>query len=39
MAGAGTASAMATTAKNAFLALWNPIAPTYGQQTYTATGF
>ena len=39
VAGAGTASAMATTAKNAFLALWNPIAPTYGQQTYTATGF
>jgi serine/threonine protein kinase len=35
----GTASSDATTSKNAFLSLWNPMAPTYGQQTYTATGF
>ena len=35
----GTASSDATTSKNAFLTLWNPMAPTYGQQTYTATGF
>jgi len=33
------ASSDATTSKNAFLRLWNPMAPTYGQQTYTATGF
>ncbi|HEV2258979.1 MAG TPA: protein kinase [Streptosporangiaceae bacterium] len=35
----GTASSDATTSKNAFLSLWNPMAPTYGQQTYTDTGF
>jgi hypothetical protein len=35
----GTASSDATTSKNAFLALWNPMAPAYRQQTYTATGF
>jgi hypothetical protein len=35
----GTASSDATTSKNAFLTLWNPMAPSYGQQTYTATGF
>lgn len=35
----GTASSDATTSKDAFLTLWNPMAPTYGQQTYTATGF
>jgi hypothetical protein len=35
----GTASSDATTSKNAFLSLWNPMAPTYGQQTYTATSF
>ena len=35
----GTASSDATTSKDAFLSLWNPMAPTYGQQTYTATGF
>jgi hypothetical protein len=33
------ASAAATTSKNAFLAIWNPMAPQYGQQTYTVTGF
>jgi hypothetical protein len=36
---AGTASAAATTSKLAFVAIWNPMAPRYGQQTYTATGF
>jgi hypothetical protein len=35
----GTASSDATTSKDAFLSLWNPMAPTYGQQTYTDTGF
>jgi eukaryotic-like serine/threonine-protein kinase len=35
----GTASSDATTSKKAFLTLWNPMAPTYGQQTFTATGF
>jgi serine/threonine protein kinase len=35
----GNASAAATTSKNAFLAIWNPMAPQYGQQTYTVTGF
>ncbi|HJY71005.1 MAG TPA: hypothetical protein VJ347_04425 [Streptosporangiaceae bacterium] len=35
----GTASSDATISKNAFLSLWNPMAPTYGQQTYTATSF
>jgi hypothetical protein len=35
----GTASSDATTSKNAFLALWNPMAPAYRQQTYTATSF
>ena len=34
----GNASAAATTAKDAFMAIWNPIAPRYGQQTYSATG-
>ena len=33
------ASSAATTSKNNFLSLWNPMAPTYGQPTYTATGF
>jgi hypothetical protein len=33
------ASAAATTAKNAFVALWDPMAPRYGQQTYSNTGF
>jgi Protein kinase domain len=35
----GKASDAATTSKNAFLAVWNPMAPQYGQQTYTVTGF
>jgi hypothetical protein len=35
----GNASTVATTAKNAFLATWNPMVPQYGQQTYTVTGF
>jgi hypothetical protein len=29
----------ATTAKSAFVALWNPMAPRYGQQVYASTGF
>jgi hypothetical protein len=33
------ASIAATTAKNAFLGLWNPMAPRYGQQTYLSTDF
>ncbi len=33
------ASNAATIAKNDFLASWNPIAPQYGQQTYSVTGF
>jgi eukaryotic-like serine/threonine-protein kinase len=36
---AGTADSAATTSKDAFVALWNPMAPGYGQQTYTDTGF
>ena len=36
---AGTADRAATTSKTAFVNLWNPMAPTYGQPTYTATGF
>jgi serine/threonine protein kinase len=37
---AGTsASVQATAAKEAFLNYWNPIAPGYGQKTYTSTGF
>jgi serine/threonine protein kinase len=35
----GTASSAATTSKDGFLAIWNPMAPSYGQQTYSATGF
>ena len=35
----GNASAAATTSKKAFVAIWNPMAPHYGQQTYTDTGF
>jgi len=33
------ASAQATAAKKAFLAIWNPMAPSYGQKTYSYTGF
>jgi len=29
----------ATTAKSAFVAIWNPMAPRYGQQVYSSTGF
>jgi protein kinase-like protein len=29
----------ATTAKSAFVAIWNPMAPRYGQQAYSNTGF
>jgi len=37
---AGTsASAAATTAKNAFVAIWDPMAPRYGQPTYSSTDF
>jgi serine/threonine protein kinase len=35
----GTASSAATTSKNDFLAIWDPMAPRYGQRTYSATGF
>jgi len=34
-----TADSAATTSKEAFVAIWNPMAPRYGQQTYTDTGF
>ncbi len=33
------ASAKATADKNAFLSTWNPLAPRYGQRTYSATEF
>ena len=33
------ASNAATIAKNDFLAIWNSMAPQYGQQTYAVTGF
>jgi hypothetical protein len=33
------ASIKATTAKNAFLGIWNPTAPRYGQKTYSSTDF
>jgi hypothetical protein len=36
---AGTADTASTSSKDAFLAIWNPMAPRYGQQTYTDTGF
>jgi hypothetical protein len=29
----------ATTAKSAFVAIWNPLAPGYGQPVYSSTGF
>jgi hypothetical protein len=29
----------ATTAKSAFVAIWNPMAPGYGQPVYSSTGF
>jgi hypothetical protein len=31
--------AEATAAKNAFVVIWNSMAPRYGQQTYSSTGF
>ena len=33
------ASAQATAAKKAFVDIWNPMAPSYGQKTYSYTGF
>jgi hypothetical protein len=33
------ASAQATAAKKAFLDIWNPMAPSYGQKTYSHTDF
>jgi hypothetical protein len=38
-ADAANASTAATTAKSAFVAIWNPMAPRYGQQAYANTGF
>jgi len=32
-------SSAATSAKSAFVAIWNPMAPRYGQQVYASTGF
>ena len=34
-----TASIQATAAKDAFVNIWNPMAPGYQQQTYSSTGF
>ena len=33
------ASAQATVDKDVFVSIWNPLAPSYGQRTYSATGF
>ena len=33
------ASAAATAAKSAFVAIWDPMAPRYGQHVYSSTGF
>jgi serine/threonine protein kinase len=38
-AAAQNADVQATAAKNAFVSVWNPMAPGYRQQTYSATGF
>jgi len=38
-AAAVNVSNAATTAKTAFVAIWNPMAPRYGQQVYSGTGF
>jgi hypothetical protein len=38
-AAALTADTASTTSKEAFVKLWNAMAPTYGQPTYTYTGF
>ena len=34
-----TASAAATSAKKTFVGIWNPMAPSYGQKTYSDTDF
>ena len=34
-----TADSASTTSKEAFVNLWNPMAPTYGQPTYSDNGF
>jgi len=36
---AGAADTASTNSKAAFVAIWNPMAPQYGQQTYTDAGF
>lgn len=38
-AGTGSDNTAATQAKDAFLAIWNPMAPRYGQPTYSDSGF
>ena len=38
-AAAQSLSGPMTTAKNAFLAIWNPMAAGYGQQTYSPSEF
>jgi hypothetical protein len=38
-AAAQNADGQATAAKSAFVSVWNPMAPGYRQQTYSATGF
>jgi Protein kinase domain len=38
-AGTGSDNTAATQAKDAFLAVWNPMAPRYGQPTYSDSGF
>ena len=38
-AAAVNVSGAATTAKSAFVAIWDPMAPRYGQQSYSNTGF
>ena len=36
---AGAADTASTNSKAAFVAIWNPMAPQYGQQTYNDAGF
>jgi hypothetical protein len=38
-AAAVNVSGATTTAKNAFVAIWDPMAPRYGQPVYSSTGF
>jgi hypothetical protein len=38
-AAAVNVSGTATTDKNAFVAIWDPMAPRYGQPVYSSTGF